>query len=810
MWLGMAVPTVSWAQPSAEQTALEDSSAPVPTLVNPVSPKYPDGLPPGLEGVVDVCVEVDAQGAITDIRLVAGPPEFQVSALEAAARLHFTPAEVDGEPVAGVAQVSFRFHAPVHWHAEGDVGDEIVVRGEDPDLHDTHARTTLRTAELEATAGDGLAQSAAQVAGVTVAATTGSNAKPIIRGHTERRLLLIHDGMRHESQKWGPDHAPEIDPFTAGTVSIIRGAAGARYGPDAIGGVVIVDPPEMREDAGVGGTALVMGATNGWRRLGAARLDVVPTEHDAWTVRLEGSHLRSASRSTPDYVLGNTAVHEWGLGAAVEHRSERRTVRARFHHYDRAEGIFYGVRLAVPSEFEAQYNAGVPVGADQWTTDTELDRPRQAVTHDLALLRSDGETPSGWTLSGVYAFQRNHRLEFDQVRSASVTGPQFDFTLRTHSLDLSLSPPVRQLGTSTLESGAGVQGTFQENVYRGYPLLPNYRSFGGGVFAHARLSSALGAVAAAGRVDHLGRVAYIRDDDFARIDGLAGLESQDCEAYSAGQACGARYTAGSVSVGGIWHAVPDTVDVKLDLSSASRFPAVDELYLVGSSPSLPVYAVSDPALGVETTWGASPTLGLRSLWAEGEVSGYVNYVDDYIYFAPALDGAGEVAYRVTIEGTWPEYTSAPRDVVFAGADGVLDLLPAELVGVRSQGSVVRARDLASGDHLVGIPPDRGYVEAVVRPRPPGRVERWDARVRVTRVGRQSRVRADQDVLPAPEGATLLGASATAEVAGRDRTWRLGVQATNLTQVRYREYTSLLRYYADQPGRDVRVRVAVDL
>ena len=39
--------------------------------------------------------------------------------------------------------------------------------------------------------------------------------------------------------------------------------------------------------------------------------------------------------------------------------------------------------------------------------------------------------------------------------------------------------------------------------------------------------------------------------------------------------------------------------------------------------------------------------------------------------------------------------------------------------------------------------------------------------------------------------------------------RLGVEVRNLLNTAYREYTSLLRYYADQPGRDVRLRVGMD-
>ena len=75
------------------------------------------------------------------------------------------------------------------------------------------------------------------------------------------------------------------------------------------------------------------------------------------------------------------------------------------------------------------------------------------------------------TVEASYAFQLNRRLEFEQVRQ-SISGPQYHFTLRTHSLDVSYDHPVVGIGSATLEGKVGVQGTFQENVYRGLSRAP--------------------------------------------------------------------------------------------------------------------------------------------------------------------------------------------------------------------------------------------------------------------------------------------------------------------------------------------------
>jgi iron complex outermembrane receptor protein len=55
---------------------------------------------------------------------------------------------------------------------------------------------------------------------------------------------------------------------------------------------------------------------------------------------------------------------------------------------------------------------------------------------------------------------------------------------------------------------------------------------------------------------------------------------------------------------------------------------------------------------------------------------------------------------------------------------------------------------------------------------------------------------------------LLGAGIDTEI-GRKLPVRVGVDVHNLLNTAYREYTSLLRYYADQPGRNIRVRVGMD-
>ncbi|MCU0426262.1 MAG: TonB-dependent receptor plug domain-containing protein, partial [Candidatus Kapabacteria bacterium] len=117
----------------------------------------------------------------------------------------------------------------------------------------TQAITTISAQELERTRGQTLGESLQNVPGITLLQTGASIAKPVIRGLHSQRVVVVNAGVQQEGQQWGAEHAPEIDPFAAQRIEVVRGAAGVEYGAGAIGGVIRIEPRHIPHGDWFGG-----------------------------------------------------------------------------------------------------------------------------------------------------------------------------------------------------------------------------------------------------------------------------------------------------------------------------------------------------------------------------------------------------------------------------------------------------------------------------------------------------------------------------------------------------------------------------
>ena len=849
-----------WSLSSSAQSPTAETMTP-PTLAHSVDPAYPDdAFREGVAGDVVMDVEVAADGGVARVVVLQAPDaRLAWAALGALTNFAFEPAHMtfaDGHAHAIAVRLTYSLtfaidqearQALLHDNFSTDVTDhavdadtplqapatlpvaESVVRArrghEDVTKTLTQSAAVLDAAALARVRGRTLAGALVEIPGVTMVQSGPSVAKPVVRGAFGRRLVMLTDGVRHEGQDWGIDHAPEIDPQAAGSITVVKGAAGVRFGPDAIGGVVLLEPRRLRLDPGVDGEVNMVGVDNGLRGTIGGRVDWVPTALPSLTLRFEANASKSAAVSAPDYVLGNTATETINVGGAVEWRGavldHAVTAKLTYHRFQTNLGICYCLKVNTPAELQASIVADKPAGSDAWTASFDVDRPRQQVSHDTAIARIATDLFDVGALTLTYAFQLDLRDEFDQVRRA-VTGPQFSFNLITHAVDVAFQHATFHSGDLTLTGQVGLHLDLQQHAYSGLQLIPNYRRATGGVFVLERLviedAMSLGDLefVVGGRVDGLVQTSFLTLAAFTTQLRRDRITAADCTLISDVARCDKNLPAASITAGSRVHLdvanVRDAVVFSVDVSSATRFPDVDELYLGGRSPSLPVFGLGDTSLGPERTLQLSTGVELKLPFVVVEAGAFASRINDYIAFGPELNAQGQPVVDVLITGAYPRFSSQAVEAMMSGVDGGVVVLPGALLSASAQIAFVRALDLTHGTYLPFIPPAQARLglqsnlptfETVM-----GTMSLSSVSTGVVLVARQDRTDTHSDFVAPAAAYALWNAEAHGTIDVGGLPVQLGLEVRNILNQRYRDQLSLLRFFADQPGREVWLRAGI--
>ncbi|MBA3498233.1 MAG: TonB-dependent receptor, partial [Gemmatimonadales bacterium] len=230
-----------------------------------------------------------------------------------------------------------------------------------------------------------LGETISSLPGVRSLSTGSGIGKPVIRGLSSNRVLILADGQRLESQQWGDEHGPQVEAGEAERVEVIRGPASVLYGSDALGGVVNVVskpvPDALGRDAYVGGGALAAYSTNNEQPDGTLSLEGAAsgfgfrgavTGRTSSDVRTPAGPLSNSGGRT---LNGSGAVGYRGGWGAVSASYARRDERVEIHE-DPAEDP-----AATPFQRIGQdrvhLSSNLPVGASHVDVDLGYERNRR-------------------------------------------------------------------------------------------------------------------------------------------------------------------------------------------------------------------------------------------------------------------------------------------------------------------------------------------------------------------------------------------------------------------------------------------------
>ena len=130
-------------------------------------------------------------------------------------------------------------------------GIQVTASANATDALNSPQPTSVRSGEeLRQSQSPTLGETLEGVAGVHSWSTGVGIGKPVIRGLSSNRVLVLDDGQRLETAQWGDEHSPNVETANADRIEVIRGPASVLYGSDALGGVVNVVQKDLPDAAG--------------------------------------------------------------------------------------------------------------------------------------------------------------------------------------------------------------------------------------------------------------------------------------------------------------------------------------------------------------------------------------------------------------------------------------------------------------------------------------------------------------------------------------------------------------------------------
>ena len=531
---------------------------------------------------------------------------------------------------------------------------------------------------------------------------------------------------------------------------------------------------------------LLQGYSNSGQGAGSLMLEGAPEALPGFAWRLRGSARRAGDARTPNFVMRNSAFAEATGHLTLGYTRGPLEIDGHLRRFTSQLGIYRGSHFGNARNLQEIIERGGPDRDYEFSYDIDL--PRQSVTHDVARIHGHTTLGRGHHVDVQYAVQHNRRQEYDaHGRNLDPENPEpaFDLSLLTQSLDVKVEPQVSP--RARLVAGVQARTQANRNGESGF-LVPNYRAYDGGVFAH-------GSYAATGA---LTLDAGLRLD--ARTQNAFRYDRPTRDFVPERR----TFLGGAAVLGGLYSLSP-TWSLAANVGSAWRPPNISELYSFGVHHGTAQFEIGDPDLGTERSLDASATLRHEGGWASGEVNAYVNHVFGYVY---ALERPEPT---LTIRGTFPTYDYTSADARLAGIDASVEVRPLAWLDLGAKASLLRADNLDLDGPLYGVPSDRFGGHARVHTGGLFGLAETYAEIDVEHVERQDRVQPGAFLAaPYPPAYTLTGFRLGGEIPWGGTPLRVQLAVENVFDVSYRDALGRFRYFIDEPGRNVTLRVAVPL
>lgn len=682
--------------------------------------------------------------------------------------------------------------------------EDVVIESQRTPRSASQTSSVMEQEELAALHGKPLGESLKEIPGVNALQTGPSIFKPVIDGLHSQRILILNNGIRQEGQQWGVEHAPEVDPFIASHIEVLKGAETVRYGSAAMGGVIIINPPPLHQTEKIGGELNVGMMSNNRMGVFSGLLEGTVREGSNWSWRLQSSVKKGGDYHAPGYTLSNTALNEFNFSGAIGFEDVGRGLEVYLSSFNTEIGILRAAHTGNLNDLQQSIKTNKPWYITDFTYD--INHPKQQINHHLLKVSAYQQVKNLGKVTLLYGGQYDIRNEFDIRRSGSDARPSLSLDLISHVLDASLDHE------NAAHSGSvGINGSWKVNTNDTEetgvrPLLPDFRQFSAGLFVLEKWKRDQWILEAGGRYDfqHLQVLTFINNQELIKPE--------------------FNFHYLSATLGATVLLNPG-LRLLSNFGISSRPPHVSELYSEGlhhGTASIEeglmrrngAVATDQSLIQKEFSKKWVNTLQYTDEKFSLDLSVYYNDIDDYVYIRPR-------ATRLTVRGYFPVFQYEQTDAVLMGSDFGLKWKVSEKISFNSKYSFIYARDTRYDDVLIFIPPMQMENGVTLSLPSLGKLENFYVGVSVPVTYRQTRapvvvypVEIDEnipettfDFAPAPHGYSLLNAKLGFRLPVNEHSIGVSLTGENLLNTTYRNYMNRLRYYADDIGSNFILRLS---
>jgi iron complex outermembrane recepter protein len=660
----------------------------------------------------------------------------------------------------------------------------IDVMDKQPDMIKTQTVNEITAKELEGTRGQSLGESLKLISGVTTLNSGSTISKPMIHGMQGYRVLILNNGIRQEGQQWGNEHAPEIDPFIAQKLSVIKGANAVRYGSDAMAGVILVEPSDLPDTAAVTGEVNLVGMSNGQTGVASGILQGYFDKIKGLNWRIQGTYKKGGTIKTPTYYLKNTGVEEMNFSYALGYHRKNWGIEGYYSQFNTKIGVFSGAHVGNLTDLKNAFNAQKPQDSLA-TFSYDIGRPYQDISHELAKGKFHFHIAPRWIANLQYAYQYNIRKEYDKHPPlnnalAMLNKPELDYRITSQSVDL----VVEHLNIKSFRGQFGGSYMNQKNVYLGRFFVPNFINNTWGIFASERYVK-----------QHIEIEAGVRFDK-KNLRSFYYIGNQLVKPEL-------NFSNTSWNVGAIIK--PKTnLNFFVNVGSAWRAPAPNELYSNGIHQGIGSIERGDPNLKTEQVYNVTVTGIYKLKTTSIELSGYHNQFSNFIYLNPASQP------ELTIKGAYPVFNYKQANARISGIDAKIQTQLLNHLELTTKAMLLRAWNYSINDYLVYMPSDRYSIDGKIFTKISKTIPDIYIQAGYQFITKQWRAPKNTDFAPPPKGYGLMTAEIGSSFKFGKQQLNISLAATNLLNTIYRDYLDRFRYFADSQGQNFTLRIKVPL